>query len=499
MKEIIDQHSGKLFLGTLIVVLFVLGFHNYLTLDPVGPHFIRQVDSFAFVDYYQNHGFNFFETGGWYLGDSNGKTASEFPILYYLTALIGFLVGYEHVILRLFTLLIVSLGFYHLFLLLKIILKDVVLSLLFTILFLSSTVVLYYSVNFLPDASALGLVLSGWYFGLRNILNDKEARIDKAFMFFLLAGLLKITFLIHPIALVFSLFILNWKKEGSITLGFKVSLRVVLSLIIVFAIVFGWFGYAKFYNEFNNSKIFLTGITPIWDLTSSAISRTWLAIHHDWFSSYYYQTSFHVFLGISVLGIASSKFIKIDVFGIATIILGLGNLCYIFLFFKQFKDHDYYMLNCAPFVFFIVIHSFLNLQNRFSYVFQHWIVSVGILLITVLSLNYASRKLNERFTTVSPLFEKNNKSLKGIEDYLSEINIPKDATFIVLSDETINGPFYFMKRHGWTVPSEDAHKNVEAFKYRNEADYILITPDNPLAKNSDRELIGEYKGLKIYK
>ena len=88
MIQWLENNSGKVFLFLLFLIFFLLGFQVYLFLQPIGLHYVRQTDSLAFVDFYQNNGFNFFEPGGWFLGDSDGKTAGEFPVLYYLTAIL---------------------------------------------------------------------------------------------------------------------------------------------------------------------------------------------------------------------------------------------------------------------------------------------------------------------------------------------------------------------------------------------------------------------------
>ena len=95
---------------------------------------MRQTDSLAFVDFFKRNGYDFFQPGGWYFGDSEGRAAGEFPILYFLTAVISNIGIPSNVILRTLTLTIVTIGFFHLFRLLKLIFEDTITSLSFAFL-----------------------------------------------------------------------------------------------------------------------------------------------------------------------------------------------------------------------------------------------------------------------------------------------------------------------------------------------------------------------------
>ncbi len=78
----------------------------------------------------------------------------------------------------------------------------------FTFLLLSSTVVLYYANNFLPDPASLSFSILGWYLFLLTVFKRKNGYlIILSFVFFTLASLIKVTYFIHPVSAFFALLI----------------------------------------------------------------------------------------------------------------------------------------------------------------------------------------------------------------------------------------------------------------------------------------------------
>jgi hypothetical protein len=499
MKEIINMHSGKLFMLLLLVVLTVLGFQNYLFLHPVGPHYFRQTDSLAFVEYYVQHNFNFFEPGVWNLGNDSGQASSEFPILYYLTALISVFTENKHVVLRSISLVISLVGFYYLFRLTNLILKNTVFSILFSLLFISSTVVLFYAVNFLPDSSALALTFCGWYFGLRDRLSDKKSSLSIAMVLFLFAGLIKAPYSIHPIACLLSILYSDFRKTKSIKEAISIHKKNIFLFTISALLIAAWYIYSNHYNSIHNSHLFIGEIFPFWNLSSELIGRVWLAISHDWYSSYYYPTTFHVLLIVLIVGIYA--FFKSKVKSELTpvlIILFFGVVGYVVLFYSQFLDHDYYMLNILPFIVLLIIFLFHRIGLWKSNLIYNPFTQIALAVIVVLSLNYADRKLEERFTYVSPVFEKNRAELEGIQTYFLLKGIPRSAKMLVLGERTSNGAFYWMNRSGWNISKWDDEGKEKWKLYAHKADYILLMPSYSGFSEGGYNLFGKYKNTKIY-
>ena len=86
------------FLFFLVLVSGIYGYFNILDSRPQGMHVWRQTDCLSFAANYYYQDLPFLEPEIYWQGsDKGGKTVSEFPIIYYLTAKIWKITGkHEH-------------------------------------------------------------------------------------------------------------------------------------------------------------------------------------------------------------------------------------------------------------------------------------------------------------------------------------------------------------------------------------------------------------------
>lgn len=218
---------GTLFLIALTVLFFYLGLAEIFFSGPQGIHFMRQTDSLSFASQYFNNGFHFFKPQLYNLKNIGGYAACEFPITYYITALLYSLVGKKLFLLKLLHFLIVSTGVYFIFKLSYQLLKDYFYAALICLLLFTSTVFNYYSFNYLPDAPALGFIFIGWYFIFQYQSSKKEKTVIISFLFFILGSLIKVTYLINPLAVIgFSLFSVLFHKTG--LMSSHVAKRIII-------------------------------------------------------------------------------------------------------------------------------------------------------------------------------------------------------------------------------------------------------------------------------
>ena len=491
--------SNYIFWLALIIVFLFLDFHHILTLRPQGIHFMRQTDSISFVSNYFKNGFHFFEPQVFNLGSLEGKAACEFPILYFFTAFLYLIFNEHEYFLRLITLSISSLGFFYLFKLMKIYLNDHFLAGVFTFIFLSSTIFLYYANNFLPDPSALGLVLIGWYYYYLFSIENKVKHIVSSFVFFTLGSLLKVTYFINPISAIISILILEFLKSKRILSLIKICKAPILLFILSLLIIYIWNTYVIWYNYKNHNIGFLTHALPIWNTSEEQIVEVINYISNYWYTKYYYESTIHFFLATSVLGIALIKFANRAIL-IPAAFLVLGSVCFILLFFSQFKDHDYYFITIIPAIIFVVLSTFISIKNKFTGFFNNPFLKIALTVLCFLSLNYARNKISDRYKKSDDELSRIGISLSETRGFLDSQDIHEDARFIVMNDKTPNGGLYFINRQGWSIP--DSSEN--SFKKLNEyillgADYIL-TVDEPHSKILKAgELIGVNQGVYLIK
>ncbi len=500
IRDIIVRHRNIFFFLLLLVTYYFLGYFQILFLRPQGIHFIRQTDSLSFVLNYYKNGMHFFEPQVFNLYSENGKAACEFPVLYYITALLYKVLGEREFILRFITVTIVSFGVFSLFKLLSRLLNDIAYALTITFLFLSSTVLLYYTNNFLPDASALGFTLIGWYFFYRYYLEkSKKKFILLSFLFFTLSSLLKVTHFLYPVAAILTLFILDFVDKTDIKQTFRRnSLPLTLFTISLFIVV-SWNIYAIHYNKVNNDIYFLVSSRPLWSIDKTHISETWKFVTHSWYSSYYSVDVFHFLYAVIIAGLffmkKSNKFILI-----VTFFTTAGAIIYFVLFFVQFKDHDYYFITIIPALIFLFTNSFIALKARFTKMFNSVIMKLIFVIIAVVGMSYAGQKLKERYKNKDDKFAAIGVVLSDAKKQIDSLNIPKSSKFIIYTDKTKNGGLYFIEHKGWNIPDTSA-KSVKKLNIyiSNGADYLLCTGNNKPPIENNFKIIFKSGKFSIYK
>jgi 4-amino-4-deoxy-L-arabinose transferase-like glycosyltransferase len=224
------------------------------------------------MNFYQENR-NFLEPAIHWMGEKDGKTISECPLIYFTVAKLWKIFGHQEFIFRLINLLLVYLGLFCLFRLLQGMLNDTFWSISITVLLFTSPILVYYSNNFTADAPAFGLSLTGCYFMWRGIQFKKNSWFFISFVFFLLGGLIKISsllafmafFIIHVYQVLFSK-----KEEKSLFQWFY-----LLPYVFVLLVQYIWFNYVQKYNQENVGGIFLTEIFPIWDIDEVTRVNIW--------------------------------------------------------------------------------------------------------------------------------------------------------------------------------------------------------------------------------
>ena len=504
IAKIFRAYRNGLFLVLLLIVYCFLDYPHILFLHPQGIHFIRQTDCLSFVRYYSNHGMSFFEPGVFNLSSRDGKAACEFPILYYLTALFYKLIGEHEFILRLINITMVSFGFFCLFRLLTLLLKDIFYSFVFTFLFFSSTILIYYTDNYLPDASALACALAGWYYSYLYFLQRNKTRsLFAGFMFFALSSLLKVTFFINPFTFLISLLVFDFLSTKQAINSFKSNFRLILYFTVTLALVIAWNLFAIHYNSLNHDSYFLLSTRPIWGLDKAGINSVFDYIYNYWYSQYYYQSTIHVFAILIIIGLFLIRYSERIILLFTSILLS-GSLAYFVLFFDQFRNHDYYFIALMPSIIFLIISSFISVSNRFPGFVKNLVVRSALLLLCILSLNYAREKMVQRYDTKNDLFSVIGVKLSGTREYLNEKGVPGNEKVILVTDLTPNGGLYFLDHPGWNLRDTSGLSMQYLRNYMTEGAGIIILTDRNYLQNSELvkclgKKIGEKNQIMVFK
>jgi len=500
MSSFFEKRKNEVFLILMVMLYFILDYQTILFLRPQGIHFIRQTDSLSFVANYFKNGMSFFSPQVFNLNSIDGKATCEFPILYYITALLYKVFGEHEFMLRLITLTIASAGFFALFKLLNELLDDTVYALLFTFLFISSTVLLYYSNNFLPDASAFGFVLIGWFYFfsfLKNQRNKKQFILS--FLFFTLSSLLKVTYFLNPISALLAMIIFDWSNKIKAKQIIKNHTIPIITFFISLLLIAGWNLYAIHYNQVNKDHYFLVHSRPMWQMSKSQILEVWDLMSNYWYSRYYFQSTFHFFAVLFIAGLFFLKKAK-KMTLLVTLFVTLGSISYGLLFFAQFKNHDYYFIALIPAIIFVITHSFIVIKNKFPRLINNFIAKLLLLMLCTLSINYARMKLKDRYTNKDEAFAQIGVTLSKTRSYIDSLGIPENSKFIIYTDQTPNGGLYFINHQGWNIrdTSEVNLKRLNEY-LKQGAQYLICTEKNDNYFDADYKKVGKANGITIYK
>ena len=185
----LNNYSPKLgkwiFVCSIILVFFIYNYHKILLSGPYSIHQWRQADCLSITTNYYQEGMKFFEPSvHWCGAEGNGKTVSEFPLIYYFVAFLWKLFGKYEFIFRLVNLSIVFTGLFCLYKISEELLKDTFWAVFVPLFLFTSPILVYYANNFMADVPAFSLGIIGWYFFLKFYKHEKNIDLYFFMLFF---------------------------------------------------------------------------------------------------------------------------------------------------------------------------------------------------------------------------------------------------------------------------------------------------------------------------
>lgn len=489
--------------GLLSVFLFFFfGYHTVFFDGPQGIHFIRQSDTLSFISQYYNQGLNPFEPQLFNLSSIDGKTVSEFPVFYYLIALLYELVGIQPHFLKIFHLTVFLTGVYCIFRICLLKLNDVIYSALITLFLFTSAVINYYAFNYLPDISALGFVLIGWYFALKYSHTLRRKTLFYSLLFFTLAALIKVTYLISLIAILLFVAILLFKNKNQTTNEKKACKNALIAGSVGVFVVFIWNLIMINYTIRHESSAFIYYPLPIWELNSEEIGSVWLHMSDYWYTSYLAHSSHHLLFVLIFFQFIFLRKASAPLMGLMVIML-LGTATYFLLFYSQFKDHDYYVLNFVPLIVLFLLNGVDLLKKLFQNKYVHYFIQLIIAVVVVIGVNYSRIKLERRFDTSQDIQSATGLLIEQNKRKIDALKIDSSAKFIVAPDLSPNGGLFYLNRMGWTIQdTSEIRKKVLLDYIHLGAQYLFLATENPekIAIGKDLgEIILQDKGFALFK
>ena len=525
----------KVYKSTIVFVLLFSVFAAFyydsvLEKPPMFIHMWRQTDCLSLTKMYQE-GASFFSPEVHYQGAddlNSGKSAGEFPLLYYLVGKLWNILGESYLVYRLFYLLILFTGQLALFKALKLLLKSDFWSVLLALLFFTSPVYAFYGVSFLTDIPAFSLSVIALYFLLRYHLEGSQKTFVWSMVFFTLAGLLKISSLIPFVFLSFILFI---ESLGVKTLGDrKVFTRPKLEwpgFLSVLAIVLLWYSYGSYYNSVHGFKYTFNSIFPASEYSQEFLSHLFDQISGNMIISAHNPILLYIVSAMVLANIV--LFRRLNLFAyLANILVLLGALIYFLLWLPIFENHDYYYTPFFNLQFSSVLPFFFVIKGWISHKKRRSLVRILSMFFLLYSFLYCwgimqMRRGNEVSMPFlyarsyvdygNWLFWHSGRYLRfeRIRPYLKELGIKEEDKIISMPDPSFNASLYLSGHKGWTNfwgalsvyfhgvgNSENMWQAVD-----HGARYLLVSEGDklrdPFLEDFTRDKIGEFEGIQVFR
>jgi hypothetical protein len=450
------------FFVLLLVSLSVgLMLQNMLHLSPQSAHQWRQGDCASQVSRYYQDGMNFFSPAVHNLIDyketpniTRGNTVGEFPILYYIAAAIDKMIGEEYVFVpRGLNFLIFALGLWALYRLFWHVSGNVLVSLCAAFSFLTSPVLFFYGVNFLPNVPVLGLTFVSWLWLFQY---QKTRKIHWFWAFQLLSAM---------IGLIRPTFLVTWSAVGVVWLidAFRSDKNILLfdsrqrwqSFISFFVVIIpsiAWRLFSTYYNDLHHSTgFFLANVMPIWATNLGQRTYMWDKIVNFWLPHYWWNVS-----GVVTILLAMWCLFRFRVqnllFRNLLWLIFLGELMYFVLFFKQFSVHDYYSIDLFVFPAIVLLNFLFYLKNSTNALSKTWVQAIFVIFLLGNVIHTHKMLWQVRYNPAAELMQNLPQPLDipRVRHFLRQNNILPTDTVISLSDYSPNASLYMLNVRGFT-------------------------------------------------
>ncbi len=440
------RYTLTLFLLTGISAL-VNRYNQWLSLPPVSIHQWRQADGEATVWHYaQGQGFGEPAIFNLFYADDN-RAVGEFPVLYWLAGAWQRCMPHPAYPLRWIGLALMLFGAWVFGWMALRYCKHPVLAALFGVLLANAPILAYYSLGFLPDAPAFwcAILMLGCLWKAEE--NQQPRWLLLAAMAGTLAILLKISLAILPIALGLCWARGRWQGRWSAASLWSSPWPAVALAGSAFA-VFSVRWWISAYNAAHHTGYFLATTRPVWDYDAQFIRETLALVLRSGLPVYANAGLYAALMaGVWLLW---KHWKSLPVFLRELLVwCSLGSLGYFLLWFRMFREHDYYVV-CLWALPALVLLAGLKFARQYWPDEQLVRVLSFLWLLGLLHTGYVMRKrLDLAF------YPKNTLSLPPVaflpNDALTEAGIPASARFLCPEDPSPNIALLALQRHGWTA------------------------------------------------
>lgn len=484
----IKEKRGPFVFLLLFVFMAVSYYDSVLDKEPLNTHTWRQTDCLSLTRNYAEGNGLLEPEMDILLADeyTTGKTAGEFPILYYTVGKIWAMTGESVLIYRIFYLMILFVALYCLFQSLRLLLGSEFWSIGIALALFTSPVFVNYGVSFLTDVPAFCFVLIALHSLHLYVLRRKYPWFFMAMLFFALGGLIKVSSLILFVLVlfIFSLeFILKFKSLGKSFL-FQRTGKEVAGFSLVFASLLGWYLYSDYYNNLHGFKYTFNNIYPLWDSSIWEPEKLYAGMKN--FTSHIFFSRVMIYALLILFFINLFTRVKsLSVFGyFSNLLVMLGIIFYFILWGPLLENHDYYFVAILAIYPAVILPFIYRIKRDFPELIQSKLTKVGFAVFFIFNFIYCLQVTQLKTTAQNGLFlavgnhhlvnemtwfnwdiTNNHHAYKRMQPYLKEVGVQEEDLVISLPDPTFNETLYLMDRRGWT--------NFKNLSSKEEIDYLI--------------------------
>ena len=446
-----------------------------LHLRPQPHHLWRQTDCIALAWNYYDTTWNLFAPAihnQFADHHASGKSAGEFPILYWLVGMLWRITGPSEFLYRLLEFLLHFAGTLALFASIRRIIDDAFWAACCALLFYASPVLVYFGIGFLTDVPAFDLALIGWWYMTCYALERKRKHWAWAVFFFSLAMAIKVTAGMSLIALAAvlacaTLLRRRTRDHWSAFAGSRFEWAVLLGGLLA---VYAWYAYAAMYNDAHGAKYTFNDLWPIWTMTPLGREWAW-TVGCDIIVFQVFDTSAWILMGVAAVAISVNiRHVHWQVVLLNAALI-LGSVLYTLFWFNALDNHDYYFINPMITLVVLLVSFLWMLKRRHPDVLQARWSRWAMFALLAFNLAYTAQNMAMRYDTSGtmtarklwPLYHEaelrywNELGYWGMDDLVSiepklrELGVRKEDKVIFLDDGAINSSLVLMGNRGWTA------------------------------------------------
>lgn len=464
------------FIGLFILMCCAYEAGRVLHLRPQPHHLWRQSDCISLAWNYYDTTWNLLEPAVFQqFSDhgTSGRSAGEFPILYWVVGMIWRVTGPSEFLYRLLVLALYFVGSLALYDAVRRLTKDVFAATVIPLLLFTSPAVAYFGMAFLTDVPALSMALVGGWWTVRHMQERRAGQWYIAALFFALGILLKASSGFLFIALVGVLALESLppvRRRSHGRLLFADPLHAWAGVLLTLVLVVPWYVYARHYNEVHGGYYTFNEPWPIWHMSAEGV-RWAVTMGLRMVVFQVFDTSLWIAVGVAA---------TVLVFNLgkppwqAAVLLGgllVGAGLHIVLWFNAlFEMHDYYFINPAMVPMALLIGAAWLLISAYPQIGRsRWLrMAVGVLLL--FNTAYAAQNLRMRYDETGrmkpeelwPIYHEaelafwNGMGWWGMDDLVAGAAplramgiLPTDKVYYP-ADVSINSPLVLMGQRGWT-------------------------------------------------